>query len=62
MQVVDITAKFVENSIYFLDLTAQKLNCDESMRNQDKQAKKFGGFPFFVKIYNHFLKFFTYTC
>lgn len=28
------------------------------MRNQDKQARKFGGFPFFVKIYNHFLKFF----
>lgn len=27
------------------------------MRNQDKQARKFGGFPFFVKIYNHFLKF-----
>lgn len=25
------------------------------MRNQDKQARKFGGFPFFVKIYNHIL-------
>lgn len=25
MQVVDITAKFVENSIYFVHLTAQKL-------------------------------------
>lgn len=31
------------------------------MRNQDKQARKFGGFPFFVKIYNHFLKFFLHT-
>lgn len=57
MQVVDITVKFVENSIYFVHLTAQKLKLwVKAWEIKISRQENLGFFPiFWENFYNHFL-------